>query len=78
LSQNDQRESILNKILALISQKITKNPEEQKPDEITKDDMEMTILPNICKITVYHNIPSEKCASEEIKIVDDSQIKAEK
>ncbi len=78
LSQNNQREIILNKILALISQKITNNPQEQKPDEIAKDDMDMIILPNICKITRYYNIPSEKCTSEDTKIIDDSWIKAEK
>ena len=77
-SQNNQRETILNNILALISQKITNNIQDQKPDEITKDDMDSIILPNICKITKYYNIPSEKCVSEDTKIIDDSWIKAEK
>lgn len=77
LSQNNQREIILNKILAMISQKITKDTTEQKPDEITKDDMDTIVVPNICKITVYHNIPSEKCLSEDTKVVDDTWIKAE-
>jgi hypothetical protein len=72
LSQNNQREIILNKILAMISQKITKDTTEQKPDEITKDDMDTIVVPNICKITVYHNIPSEKCLSEDTKVVDDT------
>jgi hypothetical protein len=56
----------------MISQKITKTPQDQKPDEITKDDMDMIIVPNICKITKYHNIPSENCISEDTKIIDDS------
>lgn len=77
LSQNNKREDILNKILAMISQKITKNPTEQKPDEITKDDMDAIIVPNICKITLYHNIPSEKCESIDTKFVKDNWIKAE-
>lgn len=61
----------------MISQKITKNPTEQKPDEITKDDMDAIIVPNICKITLYHNIPSEKCESIDTKFVKDNWIKAE-
>lgn len=78
ITQNKQREAVLNKILSMIAQKITKDPETQKPDEITKDDMELIIMPNICKIAQYYEMPSEKCASENTKIVDDSQIKAEK
>lgn len=77
LSENNQRKSILNRILTMISQKITKNPEDQKPDEIAKDDMDNIVVPNICKITKYYNIPSEKCISEDTKIIDDSGIKAE-
>jgi len=77
LSQNNQREIILNKILAIISQKITKNTLEQKPDEITKDDMDTIIVPNICKITIYYNIPSEKCVSEDTKPTNDTWVKTE-
>jgi len=40
LSQNDQRKEILNKILNTISQKISKDPLNQKDDEIAKDDMD--------------------------------------
>jgi len=61
LSQNDQRELVLNKILSNIAQKISKTPGEQKPDEINKDDMDMIVMPNICKITNYYNIISDKC-----------------
>lgn len=77
LSENDQRKSILNKILALISQKITEDLENQKPDEITKDDMDLIIIPNFCKIMDYYDIPSERCSSEETKIVEDEWVQAE-
>jgi hypothetical protein len=65
-------------MLALISQKIAKNPENQRPDEIIKDDMDSIIMPNICKIMNYHNIASEKCSSEDIKVIDDSSVEIEK
>ncbi|HPC34694.1 MAG TPA: hypothetical protein PLP73_03440, partial [Candidatus Absconditabacterales bacterium] len=78
LSQNDKRKSILNEIISLISQKITTNVEEQKPDEIVKDDMDSIIMPNICKIMNYYDIASETCASDDVKVVDDTAIQVEK
>jgi len=78
LSQNDQRKNILNNIISLISQKISKNPEDQKSDEIVKDDMDTIIMPNICKIMQYHDIASDKCSSDDIKVTDDSAVKVEK
>lgn len=78
LSENDQRKSILNKILTMISQKITNDIQNQKPDEITKDDMDMVIMPKFCQISEYYEIPSERCSSEETKIVEDEGITAEK
>lgn len=77
ISQIQQREDVLKKILALISQKITTNPTEQKPDEITTDDMNLIVMPNVCKIANYYNIPSEKCGWEDTKIVDETEIQAE-
>ncbi len=78
LSQNDKRKSILNEIISLISQKITTNVEEQKPDEIVKDDMDSIIMPNICKIMNYYDIASETCASDDVKVVDDTAVQVEK
>jgi len=62
----------------MISQKITNDIQNQKPDEITKDDMDMVIMPKFCQISEYYEIPSERCSSEETKIVEDEGITAEK
>ena len=58
--------------------KITTNVEEQKPDEIVKDDMDSIIMPNICKIMNYYDIASETCASDDVKVVDDTAVQVEK
>ncbi len=76
-SQNDQRKDILSKILATISQKISNNPEDQKPDEIARDDMDLFIMPNLCKIMAYYDIPSESCSSQDTKIVEDTWLETE-
>jgi hypothetical protein len=34
--------------------------------------MEMIIVPSMCKIFEYYSIPSEKCSSEQLKIVDEN------
>ena len=78
LSQNDKRKRVLNEMLSLISEKITKNVENQKPDEIIKEDMDSIIMPNICKIMNYYEIASEKCASDDVKIIDDTAVKVER
>jgi putative effector of murein hydrolase LrgA (UPF0299 family) len=65
-------------MVALIAEKIATNPEEQKEDEITKDDMDLFIVPNLCKIMAYYNIPSESCISADTKIVEEQNIEIEK
>ncbi len=77
LSQNDQRKNVLNKVLSIISQKIAINPTEQKPDEIAKDDMDLVIMPNLCKIMAYYDMPSESCSSQETKMVENEEIDTE-
>ncbi|HRX64256.1 MAG TPA: hypothetical protein P5060_04080, partial [Candidatus Absconditabacterales bacterium] len=77
LDQNTQRKNILNKIVSLISQKINTDETEQGEDEIAKDDMDLIIMPNICKIMDYYNMPSEKCVSEDTKIVEEQNLEIE-
>ena len=77
LSQNDQRKENLTKILSTITQKISNNPNNQKPDEIARDDMDLIIMPNLCKIMAYYDIPSESCSSQDTKIVEDEWIETE-
>lgn len=77
ITQNDQRKKILNQMVTLIAQKIADDPTQQKEDEITKDDMDLFIVPNLCKIMVYYNIPSESCSSTDTKIVENENIQAE-
>jgi len=61
----------------LISQKINTDETEQGEDEIAKDDMDLIIMPNICKIMDYYNMPSEKCVSEDTKIVEEQNLEIE-
>ena len=35
-------------------------------------------MPNLCKIMVYYNIPSESCISNDTKIVEEQAIEVEK
>jgi hypothetical protein len=56
--------------LSVIQGKIADNEETQQADQITRSDMTDIIMPNMCVILQYYNIPSEKCISEDTKFVD--------
>lgn len=72
ITENDAKKSILNEIISTISSKITADETNQKEDEITRSDMEDIIMPNMCNILNYFDIPSEKCSSSETKIVENT------
>ena len=57
-SQLDERKSKLQEIINTIKSKTTEDLEHQKEDEITKTDLDEVVIPNICKIMNYYNIPS--------------------
>ena len=57
-SQQDERKAILQQILTTIQWKSTQDLTNQKDDEITKDDLDGVIVPNICIIMKYYNITS--------------------
>lgn len=40
--------------------------------------MDSIIMPNICKIMNYYDIASETCASDDVKVVDDTAVQVEK
>lgn len=68
--ENDAKKAKLNEILTVIQGKIADNDETQQADQITRSDMTDIIMPNMCIILQYYNIPSEKCISEDTKFVD--------
>lgn len=57
-SQLDERKEQLQEILNTIKDNATEDLENQKEDEITKSDLDSVVVPNICKIMNYYNIPS--------------------
>jgi len=68
--ENDAKKAKLNEIITVIQSKIADSDETQQADQITRSDMTDIIMPNMCKILEYYNIPSEKCVSEDTKFVD--------
>ena len=73
IDEKEVKKWILNQIITLVSSKIAQDPWNQWPDEISKSDMEDIIMPNMCVILNYYDIPSEKCISDNTKMVDNSQ-----
>ncbi|MCF7834746.1 PKD domain-containing protein [Candidatus Gracilibacteria bacterium] len=70
-TQQDNRKDVLNKILSVIGEKVVviQDGVELKSDEIDSMDMELIIMPDMCKIMDYYAIASDKCSSEEFKNV---------
>jgi len=70
-TQQDNRRELLNQILSVIWKKVVVLQEWQKlkSDEIDSIDMEMIIIPSMCKIMEYYSIPSDKCVMQDIKKV---------
>ncbi len=70
-TQQDKRKILLNQILTEIGKKVVilQDWQQLKSDEIDSVDMELTIIPNMCKIMTYYWIPSEKCSSDQLKTV---------
>jgi len=73
-SQQETRKDILNKILAMISEKITPSGAEQKEDQIDQFDMDEIIMPNMCKIMIFYNLPSKYCISPELQTTVEEKI----
>ena len=77
-SQQDERKAKLQEIVNTIKGKTTQDLENQKEDEITKSDLDEVVIPNICKIMNYYNIPSNTnlCGLSEgtIAVPDDKNI----
>ncbi len=79
LSQKEYQKSILQEIINTYTAAIAVDPEKQTDNQITQDDMDYIIMPNICVIADYYQIVTETCASwnNNIKIVDSGDINAE-
>ena len=70
-TQQDRRKEILNQILTAIWKKVVvlQDWNTLKSDEIDSVDMELNIIPSMCKIMTYYSIPSDKCSSDQLKDV---------
>jgi heme/copper-type cytochrome/quinol oxidase subunit 2 len=40
--------------------------------------MDLIIMPNLCKIMAYYDIPSENCSSDDTKIIENQWLETEK
>ncbi|MCS6955036.1 MAG: hypothetical protein NZM44_01595 [Candidatus Calescibacterium sp.] len=60
----EKQRSTLEKIVQTIGQYVDKDGIIQE-NEIDPNDMQNVVIPNICKITVFYNIPSKICSYTE-------------
>jgi hypothetical protein len=57
----DVQRNILQKIGATIGAQVATDSKDIKPDQIDPIDMQTIIIPNICAITEFYNIPTQTC-----------------
>ena len=69
MSQQDLRKEKLQDILTLIKWKSTENSETQKDDEIAKSDLDRIVVPNMCRIMYYYEIPSNSNLCWDIEVI---------
>lgn len=69
-SQQDQRKAILQSILDLIQKSAAPAGDPVKENQIDPIDIDAIIVPNMCRIMSFYNIPSSLCPNADIKIVD--------
>lgn len=72
LSQQERRKQILQVIINEILSNVAGSSEDIKEGQVDPIEMELNIMPNICKIMTYYSIPSATCSSEDIKAVPDT------
>lgn len=68
-SQQDKRKAILQNIVNLISASVADPGAEVGDDQINADDMDIVVMPNICKIMDFYTIASSSCVSDTLKVV---------
>jgi len=70
LTQQEHRKKILQDVVNLISTKVAVGSGVSE-DQIDSFDMENIVMPNICKILEFYEIPSENCSSENLQAIPD-------
>jgi hypothetical protein len=69
VSQQDQRKVILQEIVDLISASVAPPGVTVGDNQIDAGDMEIIVMPNICKIMAFYSIPSTSCSSDTLKAI---------
>ncbi len=62
----EYRSKKLNEIGALLHSKITRDPTQQRDDEITQSDMDIIVTPNLCKVAEYYTITTKTCSPDSV------------
>lgn len=60
-SIQDIQKDILQQIGAIIGRSVAANSNDIQADQIDPIDMQSVVIPNICAITQFYNIPTETC-----------------
>ena len=71
-SQQENRKVILQQIVALIAWNVAADETAIKDNQITKNDMDTIIMPDICSIMEIYSIPSSFCSTASVKAVPDN------
>lgn len=63
------QQNILQEILETIGNKVASSDDNIWDEQISPLDMELIIIPNICIIASFYNIPTENCSNEGLRLV---------
>jgi len=74
LSQQEHRKKLLQDIVNLIASKMAAPDADVWEAQVDPMDMEMVIMPNMCKIMEFYEIPSESCVSDTLQVVPEDAL----
>ena len=74
VSQQDKRKAILQEVVNTIAASVAPAGVEVGDDQIDSDDMEIIVMPNMCKIMNFYTISSSSCSSETLISVPDDAL----
>lgn len=75
LSQQDKRKAIIQSILDLIQKNVAAANQPVKETQIDQLDIDMIVLPNICKIMEFYTLVSPLCPNTtDVKIIEDTRV----
>ncbi len=68
-SEQDKRKMILQDIVNMIASHVAPIDKEVWENQIQADDMDLVVMPNICKIMDFYSIASKTCVSDTLQVV---------